>query len=116
MSTIRNANVATIAAQYSQEYRTPCRPSIAFLSTRLLMERLSLLRPVAVKRLLRRRGGLRVHEALGLADGRRRLGVDAPRYGPPPPEPAEEAGAGTPGCSLSARRHGRHAAQSAADL
>src|SRR3954470_23916946 len=68
MSTIRNANVATVAAQYSQEYRTPCRPSIAFLSTRLRMERLSLLRPVAVKRLLRRRGGLRIHEALALSE------------------------------------------------
>src|SRR3954451_16391364 len=68
MSTIRNANVATVAAQYSQEYRTPCRPSIAFLSTRLRMERLSLLRPVAVKRLLRRRGGLRIHQALALSE------------------------------------------------
>src|SRR4051794_6717309 len=68
MSTIRNANVATVAAQYPQEYRTPCRPSIAFLSTRLRMERLSLLRPVAVKRLLRRRGGLRSQEALGLSE------------------------------------------------
>src|SRR3954469_17033984 len=41
MSTIRNANIATIAAQYTQEYRTPYGPNIAFLSTRLSMKRLS---------------------------------------------------------------------------
>src|SRR3954454_20011600 len=41
MSTIRNANIATVAAQYTQEYRTPYRPDIAFLSTRLSMKRLS---------------------------------------------------------------------------
>src|SRR4051812_49580486 len=115
MSTIRNANVATIAAQYSQEYRTPCRPSIAFLSTRLPMERLSLLRSVAVKRLLRRRGGLRIHETLGLADGRRRLVVDAPRYGQPHLQHAEEAGAGAPGGPPSARGDRRDAAHRGPD-
>src|SRR3954452_22136490 len=41
MSTIRNANIATVAAQYTQEYRTPYRPNIVFLSTRLSMKRLS---------------------------------------------------------------------------
>src|SRR3954470_19898357 len=45
MSTIRNANIATIVAQYTHEYRTPYRPKIAFLSTRLLMKRLSASRP-----------------------------------------------------------------------
>src|SRR5689334_5434668 len=38
---MRNANIATVAAQYSQEYR----PSIAFLSTRFRMKRLSRRRP-----------------------------------------------------------------------
>src|SRR4029450_10210762 len=45
MSTIRNANPAAVAAQYTQEYRTPYRPGIAFLSTRLRMKRLSRRRP-----------------------------------------------------------------------
>src|SRR4051794_17840122 len=45
MSTISNANVAAVAAQYTQEYRTPYGPNIPCLSTRLGMKRLSRLRP-----------------------------------------------------------------------
>src|ERR671910_1914573 len=38
MSTISNANVAAVTAQYTQEYRTPYGPTIPCLSTRLRMK------------------------------------------------------------------------------
>jgi hypothetical protein len=44
-SAISNANAAAIAAQYTQEYRTPYGPGFPCLSTRLRMERLSCARP-----------------------------------------------------------------------
>src|SRR5215207_4244541 len=48
MSTISNAKVAAVTAQYTQEYRTPYRPTIPCLSTRLRMKATIPPPPVAV--------------------------------------------------------------------
>jgi hypothetical protein len=61
-STISNASAAALAAQYTQEYRTPYGPNIPCLSTRLRMERLSRLRLVPVNAVPSGRGHAR-HQA-----------------------------------------------------